>query len=214
MLEELHQMCTQITCMDDTRRVDQMVYRYPNRHDGSLWNEEFLLTTQEDANAMVQFFTTNKIKQTEMFVYTEVVEGGVGHSGDGQTSGIHGGSVLYEDHPHQEYQDSTGGISIMMELEVIINPSLHIKKKLNRRIITNKQATSTHSSTTSTKAVLVTTTTITELVKVKVPFMMIIRWKKRSIQVQLVTLRLKKRKAMLVQTASILWKVLMIPVQI
>ncbi|CAL1354494.1 unnamed protein product [Linum trigynum] len=53
-----------------------------------------------------------------MFVYTETVEGGVGHSGDGQTSGIHGGSVLYEDHPHQEYQyssrrqeyhDGTGG---------------------------------------------------------------------------------------------------------
>ncbi|CAL1359586.1 unnamed protein product [Linum trigynum] len=107
MLEELHQMCTQITCMDGTRRVDRMVYRYPNRHDGSLWNEEFLLTTQEDVDAMVQFLTTNKIKQAEMFVYTEVVEGSVGHSGDGQTSGIHGGSVLYEDHPHQDFQESS-----------------------------------------------------------------------------------------------------------
>ncbi|CAL1383195.1 unnamed protein product [Linum trigynum] len=116
--------------------------------------------------------------------------------------------------PNRSTKTRAGGRSIMMELEVIINPSLHMKKKLNRRIRTNKQATSTHPSTTSTKVVLVTTTTITELVKVKVPFMMIIRWKKRSIQVQLVTLRLKKRKAMLVQTASILWKVLMIPVQI
>ncbi|CAL1414187.1 unnamed protein product [Linum trigynum] len=107
MLEELHQMCTQITFMDGTRRVDRMVYRYPNRHDGSLWNEEFLLTIQEDVDAMVQFLTTNKIKQAEMFVYTEAVEGSVGHSGDGQTSGIHGGSVLYEDHPHQDFQDSS-----------------------------------------------------------------------------------------------------------
>ncbi|CAL1388789.1 unnamed protein product [Linum trigynum] len=107
MLEELHQMCTEVTCMDGTRRVDRMVYRYPNRHGGSLWNEEFLITTQEDVDAMVQFLATNKIKQAEMFVYTEAVEGSVGHSGDGQTSGIHDGSVLYEDHPYQEYQDSS-----------------------------------------------------------------------------------------------------------
>ncbi|CAL1411940.1 unnamed protein product [Linum trigynum] len=126
------------------------------------------------------------------------------------TAGVYYTKII----PTRSTKTRAGGRSIMMELEVIINPSLHMKKKLNRRIITNKQATSTHPSTTSTKAVLVTTTTITELVKVKVPFMMIIRWKKRSIQVQLVTLRLKKRKVMLVQTTSILWKVLMIPVQI
>ncbi|CAL1382147.1 unnamed protein product [Linum trigynum] len=107
MLEELHKMCTEVTCMDGTRRVDRMVYRYPNRHGGSVWNEEFLITTQEDIDAMVQFLTTNKIKQAEMFVYTEAVEGGVGLYGDGQTSGIHGGSVLYEDRHHQEYQDSS-----------------------------------------------------------------------------------------------------------
>ncbi|CAL1402370.1 unnamed protein product [Linum trigynum] len=107
MFEELHQMCIEVTCMDGTRRVDRMVYRYPNRHGGSLWNEEFLITTQEDVDAMVQFLTTNKIKQAEMFVYTEAVEDGVGHFGEDQTSGIHGGSILYEDHPHQEYQDSS-----------------------------------------------------------------------------------------------------------
>ncbi|CAL1380732.1 unnamed protein product [Linum trigynum] len=40
-----------------------------------------------------------------MFVYTEAVEGGGDHSGDGQTYDIHGGSGLYEYNPHQEYQD-------------------------------------------------------------------------------------------------------------
>ncbi|CAL1400235.1 unnamed protein product [Linum trigynum] len=116
--------------------------------------------------------------------------------------------------PTRSTKTRAGGRSIMMELEVIINHSHHMKKKLNRRMRTNKQATSTNPGTTSTKAALVTTTTITDMVKVKVPFTMIIIWKKRSIQVQLVTLRLKKRKAMSVQTTSILLKVLMIPVQI
>ncbi|CAL1354560.1 unnamed protein product [Linum trigynum] len=37
LLEDLHQMCTNVTCMDGTRRVDCMVYRYPNRESGSLW---------------------------------------------------------------------------------------------------------------------------------------------------------------------------------
>ncbi|CAL1376766.1 unnamed protein product [Linum trigynum] len=104
MLEELHQMCTEVTCMDDTRRVDRMVYRYPNRHGGSLWNEEFLITTQADVDSMLQFLMTNNIKQAEMFVYTEAVDDGGGHSVDGQTSGIHCGGKLYEDHSHQEYQ--------------------------------------------------------------------------------------------------------------
>ncbi|CAL1367303.1 unnamed protein product [Linum trigynum] len=115
MLKELHQMCTEVTCMDGTRRVDRVVYRYPNIHGESLWNEEFLITTQEDVDAMVQFLTTNKIKQAEMFVYTNAVEGGVGHSGDGQTSGIHGGSVLYEDHPTKSTKTRGGGRSIMMK---------------------------------------------------------------------------------------------------
>ncbi|CAL1361286.1 unnamed protein product [Linum trigynum] len=42
--------------------------------------------------------------------------------------------------PTRIYKTRAGGRSIMMELEVIINPSLHMKKKLNRRITTNKQA--------------------------------------------------------------------------
>ncbi|CAL1383376.1 unnamed protein product [Linum trigynum] len=215
MLEELHQKCTEVTCMDGTRRVDRMVYRYPNRYDESLWNEEFLITTQEDVDAMVQFFTTNNIKQAEMFVYIEAVKGSVGHSGDGQTYGIHGGSVLYEYHPHQEYQDSswrqkyydgTGGH----------HQSFPSYKEEAQQEDGNQQAgyqyQPEYNFYQSGVSYHKSTNTITELVNA--PFMMIIRWNKRSIQVQLVTLRLKKRKPMSVQTASILLKVLMIPVQI
>ncbi|CAL1413568.1 unnamed protein product [Linum trigynum] len=72
--------------------------------------------------------------------------------------------------PTRSTKTGAGVRSIMMELEVIINPSQHMNKKLNRRMRTNKQATSTNLSTTSTKAALVTTTTITELMKVKVSF--------------------------------------------
>ncbi|CAL1379745.1 unnamed protein product [Linum trigynum] len=54
--------------------------------------------------------------------------------------------------PTRSAKTRAGGRSIMMELEVIINPSHHMKKKLNKRIGTNKQAPSTHQSTTSTNA--------------------------------------------------------------
>ncbi|CAL1381214.1 unnamed protein product [Linum trigynum] len=40
-----------------------------------------------------------------MFVYTKPVVGVGGHSGDGQTSTIHGGGELYGDHLYQSYHD-------------------------------------------------------------------------------------------------------------
>ncbi|CAL1381423.1 unnamed protein product [Linum trigynum] len=40
-----------------------------------------------------------------MFVYTNAVESGGGHSGDYQTSNIHDGGGLYGDHPYQGYHD-------------------------------------------------------------------------------------------------------------
>ncbi|CAL1376661.1 unnamed protein product [Linum trigynum] len=105
MLEDLHQMCTGVTCMDGTRRVDRMVYRYPNREGGSLCHEEYLITTQDEVNVMLEFLKFNNLSKAEMFVYTDEVEGVGGHSGEGQTSGIHGGGELYGDHPYQSYHD-------------------------------------------------------------------------------------------------------------
>ncbi|CAL1369943.1 unnamed protein product [Linum trigynum] len=211
MIEELHQMCTEVTCMDGTRRVNRMVYRYPNRNCGSLWNEEFLITTQEDIDVMVQFLTTNNIKQAEMFVYTEAVEGGVGHSGDRQTSGIHDGGGFYKEHPHQEYQephsyqeyhDGTGGhhqsFSSYKEEAQQYHGNQQEGYQYQPEYNFYRGGGSYH-------------TTIAELMKV--PFMILIRWK-MSIQIQLVTPRMKKRKAKSVQTASIFLKVLMILAQI
>ncbi|CAL1402498.1 unnamed protein product [Linum trigynum] len=91
--------------MGGTRRVDRMVYRYPNRQSEALWHEEFLITTQAEVDSMVEFLTTNNISKAEMFVYTEPVAGAGGHYGEGQTSGIHSGGGLYEDHPYQIYHD-------------------------------------------------------------------------------------------------------------
>ncbi|CAL1356731.1 unnamed protein product [Linum trigynum] len=91
--------------MDGTRRVDRMVYRYPKRESGSLWHEEYLITTQDEVDAMLEFMSSNNLSKAEMFVYTEPVVGVGGHSGHGQTSGIHGGGELYGDHPYQSYHD-------------------------------------------------------------------------------------------------------------
>ncbi|CAL1372015.1 unnamed protein product [Linum trigynum] len=99
LLEGLHQMCTNVTCMDGTRRVDRMVYRSPNRESGSLWHEEYLITTQDEVDSMLEFLRSNNLSKAEMFVYTEAAVGVGGHSGHGQTSGIHGGGELYGNHP-------------------------------------------------------------------------------------------------------------------
>ncbi|CAL1406526.1 unnamed protein product [Linum trigynum] len=105
MLEDLYQMCTNVTCMDDTRRVDRMVYRYPNREGGLLWHEEYLRTTQDEVDAMLEFLRSNNLSKAEMFVYTEAIVAVGGHYGDGQTSGIHGGGELYGDRPYRSYHD-------------------------------------------------------------------------------------------------------------
>ncbi|CAL1396723.1 unnamed protein product [Linum trigynum] len=105
MLEDLNQMCTNVTCMDGMRRVDRMVYQYPNREGGSLWHEKYLITSQDEVDAMLEFLRSNNLSRAEMFVYTKPVIGVGVHSGDGQTSGIHGGDELYGDHPYQSYHD-------------------------------------------------------------------------------------------------------------
>ncbi|CAI0425249.1 unnamed protein product [Linum tenue] len=63
-----------------------MVYRYPNRATGSLWHEEYTITTQDDVDSMLEFLRSNKLAKAEMFVYTEPAVGRGGHSGHGQTS--------------------------------------------------------------------------------------------------------------------------------
>ncbi|CAL1355562.1 unnamed protein product [Linum trigynum] len=111
---------------------------------------------------------SNNLSKTEMFVYTEPVVGVGGHSGHGQTSGIHGGRELLAIIPTKVTMILIHIFSTKSKVKVIINISRHTKKKFNRTSPTNL-------SITSTQAAVVFTTTIMELMKV--PFMSWIRWR-------------------------------------
>ncbi|CAL1378392.1 unnamed protein product [Linum trigynum] len=128
-------MCTTDTCMEGKRRVDRMVYRYPNRLGGSLLHEELLITTRKEVDVMLEFLNANNISKAEMFVYTEEVEGGGGHFGDGQTSGIHDLVEYMKIISIKVTMIIIPTMSTKKEVEVIINPSHHIKKKPNEATI-------------------------------------------------------------------------------
>ncbi|CAL1405761.1 unnamed protein product [Linum trigynum] len=204
-------MCTEVTCMDGTRRVDRMVYRYPNIQGGSLWHEEFFITIWDEVDAMVKFLNGNNLSKEGMFVYTEAVEGSGGHSGGGK----HLVSMVEVDYMKIILTMLTmipiPSMSTKKEVKVINNPFHHMRKKSNGTMTANKKATSTNKSTISIQAAVVFTTTITELMNVT--FMIWIKWK-MSCQHRLATLPMKmKNKAMSVQTDLILLKVLIIQAQ-
>ncbi|CAL1407326.1 unnamed protein product [Linum trigynum] len=178
-----------------------MVYRYPNREGGSLWHEEYLITTQDELDAMLEFLRSNNIFKAEIFVYTEAVEGVGGNSGDGQTSGTMVDVNYMVIIPTKVTMILIPTFSTKSKVKLVINLSHHMKKKFNDTMPTNP-------STTSIQAATIFKTTITKLMKV--PFMIWIRWK-MPCQHQLVTPLMKKKKgAMLVQTVPTLLKVLMI----
>ncbi|CAL1411847.1 unnamed protein product [Linum trigynum] len=135
-----------------------------------------------------------------MFVYTEAVEG----IGVILETGKHLVSMVEVNYMEIILTKVTmiliPTFSTKSKVKVIINLSHHMKKKSNGAMPTNP-------STASIQVAVVFTTTIMELMKVH--FMIWIIWK-IPCQHQLVTPVMKKKGAMLVQTALTLLKVLMI----